>query len=158
MGRINLNPRLAKGGGCYDVVEVAGLYGVHPHTVRGWLKVGLKPIDGGRPVLIQGGVLSAFLEARRAKAKRPCPPGCLYCLKCRQPRTPAPGSVEYREADHGAGMLKARCSTCGTAQNRRARRAQIAGLLPEVEVRFTREHGRIAGCAQPRPNRDKSKD
>jgi len=146
MGRINLNPRLAKGGRCYDVVEVARLFGVHPHTVRGWRKAGLQPIDHGRPVLFQGSVLSAFLASRRAAIKRPCPPGALYCLKCREPRPPDPTTVEFRKAAHGAGMLTACCGACGTRMNRRARQDQLAALLPGVTVRFPQDQGSIAGC------------
>ena len=154
MGRINLNPRLAKGGRSYDVVEIARLYGIHPHTVLGWRKAGLKPIDDGRPALFQGSVLSAFLAGRRAANKRPCPPGQLYCLKCREPRLPVEGTLEYRDARHGAGMLKARCSVCGTGMNRRARSEQVALLLPGQTVRFPQDHERIAGCVAPRENRD----
>lgn len=158
MGRINLNPRLAKGGRSYDIIEIARLYGIHPHTVRSWRKAGLKAIDDGRPSLYQGGAVSAFLAGRRAKAKRPCPPGSLYCLKCREPRPIVAGSAEYREAEHGAGMLKAHCSVCRTGMNRRANRAQVAALLPGEGVRTTRDAERIAGCAEPRPNHDKLKD
>lgn len=158
MGRTNLNPRLAKGGRCYDVVEIARLYGVHPHTVRSWRKAGLAPIDGGRPVLFQGSVLNAFLTSRRVAIKRPCPPGRLYCFKCREPQPPVADSVEYRAAERGAGMLKARCSVCGTGMNRRARRDQIALLLPDVTVRFPQGYERIAGCAAPRVNRDEPDD
>ncbi len=154
MGRINLNPRLAKGGRCYDVVEIARLYGVHPHTVRSWRKVGLKPIDDGRPLLFQGSALRAFIAGRRVAFKRTCPPGQLYCFKCREPRPPVTGSPEYRTAPHGAGMLKARCSACGTGMNRRTRRDQIAALLPGMTVRHPQDHDRIGGCAAPRVNHD----
>lgn len=154
MGKINLNPRLVKGGRCYDVVELARLYRVHPHTVRNWRKAGLAAIDDGRPVLFQGAVVSAFLSGRRAAVKRPCPPGHLYCLKCREPRPPAPLNIVFCAADRGAGMLRARCSVCGTGMNRRARQAQIAALLPDLAVCFTQDHERIAGCAAPRVNRE----
>ena len=154
MGRINLNPRLAKGGRCYDVVEIARLYGVHPHTVRSWRKVGLQPIDAGRPQLFQGSALSAFIARRRVAIKRPCPPGQLYCFKCRKPRLPMAESLEYRTAPQGAGMLKARCSDCGTGMNRRTRRDQIAALLPGMTVRYPQDPERIAGCAAPRVNHD----
>lgn len=47
MGKINLNPRLVKSGRCYDVVELARLYDVHPHTVRSWRKAVLSYAGGG---------------------------------------------------------------------------------------------------------------
>lgn len=154
MGRINLNPRLVKGGRCYDVVEIARLYRVHPHTVRSWRKAGLTPIDDGRPALFQGSVLSAFIAGRRAALKRPCPPGRLYCLRCREPRPPVAETLEFHDAERGAGMLKGHCSVCGTGMNRRARRAQIASLMPGLSVRFPQDHERIGGCAAPRVNTD----
>lgn len=154
MGKINLNPRLVKGGRCYDVVELARLYGVHPHTVRSWRKAGLTPIDDGRPVLFQGAVISAFLSGRRAAVKRPCPPGHLYCLKCREPRPPAPLTIVFRAAASGAGMLKACCSVCGTTMNRRANAAQVAGLLPGFKLIQARERERIEECTVSRVNAD----
>ena len=154
MGKINLNPRLVKGGRCYDVVELARLYGVHPHTVRGWRKAGLAPIDDGRPVLFQGAVISAFLSGRRAAVKRPCPPGHLYCLKCREPRPPTRSTIVFRAAVAGAGMLRACCSVCGTTMNRRANPAQVADLLPGFKVVQARDRERIEECTVPRVNAD----
>ena len=154
MGKINLNPRLVKGGRCYDVVELARLYGVHPHTVRGWRKAGLTPIDDGRPVLFQGAVISAFLSGRRAAVKRPCPPGCLYCLKCREPRPPTPSTIVFRAAVTGAGMLRASCSVCRTTMNRRANASQVAGLLPGFTVVQARDRERIEECTVSRVNAD----
>ena len=158
MGRIKFNPRLAKGGRCYDVVETARLYKVHPHTVRAWRKVGLKPIDDRRPLLFRGSVLNAFHANRRAAVECPCPPGQIYCVKCREPRPPLSGTGEYRAAERGAGMLKARCSACGTRMNRRARADQIAALFPDQVVRFTQGPERITGSAAPRLNLDISDD
>lgn len=154
MGKINLNPRLVKSGRCYDVVELARLYDVHPHTVRRWRKVGLAAIDDGRPVLFQGAVISAFLSGRRSAMKRPCPPGYLYCLKCREPRPPAPLTIVFCAAVSGAGMLRACCSVCGTTMNRRANPAQIASLLPGYTVIQARDRERIEECTVSRVNAD----
>ena len=78
------NPRLAKIHRNYTVEEVASLFGIHRNTVREWVKRGLPTSDGRRPMLILGRDLVAFLSARRAKNKRTCPPGELYCVRCRQ--------------------------------------------------------------------------
>ena len=65
------NPRLAKIHRNYTVEEVARLYGVHRNTVRQWIKRdGLPICDDGRPVLILGGELAAFLTRKRTRNKR----------------------------------------------------------------------------------------
>jgi transposase-like protein len=75
MGKRHPNPRLVKIHRSYSVEEIAGLFGIHKNTIRAWLKQGLEPIDKSRPVLVHGKVLAAFLTARRAASKRPCPSG-----------------------------------------------------------------------------------
>ena len=107
MSRTRLNPNLAKIHRSYTVEEIARLYGLHRNTVRSWLKGGgLAAIDCDRPVLVQGKVLRAFLEARRTSAKRPCPAGALYCFKCREPRPPALGMADFIVGKAGAGNLE----------------------------------------------------
>ena len=149
MGRKKLNPRLAKGGRCYDVREAAELFGVSMGTVRAWLKAGLSAIDDGRPTLIQGGVLKAFIAARRAAAHEACPPGLIRCFSCRTPRRPIAETVEFRSAIAGAGMLRGRCEACGTMMNRRTNPAQIAAVLPGLVIPVKGRAGRIGECAQP---------
>ena len=48
------------------------LFRVHKNTVRGWLKSGLKPIDGRRPILILGRQLASFIHARREYTRQRC--------------------------------------------------------------------------------------
>lgn len=117
MARTRLNPRRAKQHQTYTVEEVARLYALHRNTVRGWIKTGgLTPLDGQRPTLVMGATLRGFLEVRRANAKRPCPPGHLYCFSCRVPRTPAQGMADFVPQAKGAGKLTAICATCGTVR------------------------------------------
>ena len=150
MSRTLLNPRLAKIHRTYSVEEVGRLYGVHRNTVRAWLNKGSLPaIDGNRPVLIQGRALRAFLEGRRAADKRPCPPGSLYCFRCRQPRPPALGMADFIPRLAGAGNLRALCEVCGTTMNRRARWCAVGAVLPGIEVRVMQASPRIAECAAP---------
>ncbi len=89
MSKRHPNPRLAKIHRNYTVDEVAHLFGVHRNTVREWVKRGLPTTDGKRPMLILGCDLVAFLGARRAKNKRTCQPGEIYCVRCRAPKAPA---------------------------------------------------------------------
>jgi excisionase family DNA binding protein len=159
VSRTRLNPRLAKLHRSYTVEEVARLYKRHRNTVRTWLKTGgLRAIDGGKPALIQGRVLRAFLEARRVADKRPCPPGFLYCFKCRQPRQPALGMADFIPRPAGAGNLRALCEDCGTTMNRRARWCAVGAVLPGIEVRVMQAPPRIAECASPSLNSDNRQD
>lgn len=89
-----INPRLIKLHRSYSAEEAARALGAHKNSVRGWIKKGLPVVDHSLPVLILGHELHTYLEGKRKAAKRPCPPGTLYCFKCRQPRPPAMGMVE----------------------------------------------------------------
>jgi excisionase family DNA binding protein len=150
VARTRLNPRLAKVHRSYTVEEIARLYGLHRNTVRAWLKGGgLKVLDHGRPVLILGRELRSFLEARRTQAKSPCPPGTLYCLRCRRPRPPALGMADYMARPTGAGDLEALCGTCGAVMHRRTRQDQVAAVLPGVAVRVTQAPPRIGDSPAP---------
>jgi excisionase family DNA binding protein len=150
VSRTRLNPCLAKMHRSYTTEEVARLFGLHRNTVRAWLKGGgLAAIDGRRPVLIQGKTLKAFLEARKAAAKRPCPPGTLYCFKCREARAPALGMADFIAREAGAGNLRALCGACGSAMHRRTNFEAVAVVLPGIEVRIIQAPPRIAECAAP---------
>jgi hypothetical protein len=152
MARTRLNPRLAKLHRSYTVEETARLFGLHRNTVRNWLGAGLPIIDDRRPVLIQGKVLRIFLEARRAAAKCPCPPGTLYCLKCRAPRRPALGMADFLVRETGPGNLRTLCDTCETIMHRRASLAAIGLILPGVDIQIVRAPSRIVECRIPSVN------
>jgi Helix-turn-helix domain len=145
------NPRLAKLHRAYTVEEVARLYGAHRNTARAWIKAGLQTV-GGRPMLIEGRELRAFLERRRAAAKRPCPPGTLYCCKCRAPRVPMPRSVVFEARDNRTGTLRAICATCETRMFQRARQDRLATIMPGIAVLIVKAPARIAECPPPSAN------
>jgi excisionase family DNA binding protein len=130
------NPRLIKLHRPYAVDEAARTLGVHPNTVRHWIADGLPALASKRPVLILGSELRAFLQKRNSRAKRPCPPGTLYCLKCRVPSRPALGIVDFTAHSPTGGNLKAICETCGTVMHQRVARAAIALKMPEIEIQF----------------------
>jgi hypothetical protein len=133
-----LNLRSIKSSRCYDVPELALLLGVHKNTIRNWQRAGLKPIDGNRPTLFHGGEVRSFLERRKASAKAPCPPGTLYCLRCRAPRSPVPGSAEFLPGKSSTGNIRARCEVCDAHMHRRARQERLTAILPDRPVQ-TRE-------------------
>lgn len=150
MPRTRLNPKRAKLHHAYTIDEVARLFDVHPNTVRAWLKTGeLEAIDSGRPTLIKGAVLRTFLEGRRVKSKRPCPPGALYCFSCQAPRRPALGMADFTARETGAGDLSALCEACGTTMHRRSRLDALALILPGIPVRVVGAPSHIAEPTTP---------
>ena len=155
MARTRLNPKRAKQYRQYTVDEIARLYDVHCHTVRRWIRTGgLTPLDGGRPTLVMGATLRGFLEVRRARAKRPCPPGHLYCFGCSAPRAPALGMADYVPQAKGAGRLSALCAVCGATMNQRAREDALPLILPGVPVRIVRAALRLEETTPPCANSD----
>lgn len=149
MARTRSNPKRVKIHYSYSVDEIAALLGSHKNTVRTWLKSDLQTIDDRRPALVQGRVLRAFLEAKRTSHRRSCPPGTLYCFKCRCPRSPALGMVDFVPLGPSFGHLCALCSHCGTVMHRRANLARIEAVMPKIEVRFTGAGTRIGECSEP---------
>lgn len=103
------------------VAEGARLYGVHRNTVRHWMKSGLAVVRAGGLVLILGEELERFRNERKADRRRPCPPGTIYCLKCRELRQPIPASVDQTAANDRTAIVIGLCGACGTRMNRRTR-------------------------------------
>ena len=121
MAARRVNPRAVKLHRSYSVPELAACCGVHKNTVRHWQRDGLKPLDGVRPALFQGAIVRAFLSTRNASRNRPCPPGTLYCFRCREPRPPALGMVDFVSINDKSGIKSCaaldpawlRCPFCG---------------------------------------------
>jgi hypothetical protein len=114
--RINVN--LAKIHRAYTVGEIALLYGVHKNTVRVWLKESLPIIDSGRPVMVLGRDLRVFLQNRKQKNKCKCELNEMYCLKCRESRTPYGGMADYLPMTKQKGRLAGICPVCDCTMNR----------------------------------------
>jgi len=150
-----INPRLAKLHRSYSVEELARLLGVHKHTVRGWIKAGLPKLDNTRPLLIVGSEFQDWWAKRRNAAKSPLKPGQLYCFKCRQPKRPALGMVDYAATNAATGNLKAICETCGTMMHRRARLSDLAVIMPGIAVKRREAEPRILARSHPSLNTDK---
>jgi hypothetical protein len=111
-----IDPRRIKGNRAYTIEELARLLCCHKNSVRLWMKQGLSPLeDGKRPLLIQGAAARTFLAARRVAAKRKCQANEMFCFKCKVPRHPALGTVQYRPASETCGMVSAMCGECATA-------------------------------------------
>ena len=153
-----INPRMIKLHRCYSVEEAARALGAHKNSLGGWIKQGLPVVDLSRPVLILGYDLRTFLENRRKAAKRPCPPGMIYCFKCRQPRAPAMGMVEATRLNAVIGNLSAICETCGTMMHRRTRLAAIGAIMPNLAVQIREAGASICERAAPSLTCDNRKD
>lgn len=143
------NPYMVKQHFSYTAGELAACLGVHKNTVRNWRREGLEPVDGTRPLLFPGVTVRAFLLKRIAKRKRPCQPGELYCLRCRKPREPALGTVEFIPMRPGSGNLRAICACCEATMHRRVREADIAQLMPDCTVQHPRGHPSLIGKDDP---------
>jgi hypothetical protein len=147
-----INPRLAKRHRCFTVYELADLLGVHRNTVRLWIREGLPVLDGTKPILIDGGDFQAWWGKRTKARKRPCQPGQMYCFKCRAPKAPTLGMVEYAATNAVTGNLKALCETCGTMMHRRTGLADIAAKMPGLPVQITQAPSNIDARLHPSPN------
>jgi hypothetical protein len=145
VGKRHPNPRLVKIHRCYSVEEIARLFGIHKNTVRAWLKQGLDAIDNSRPILVHGKGLASFLAARRLASKRPCPPGHIYCLRCRAPKPPAGNMVDYALLAASTGNVSAICPTCGSMMYRRVNKARLWEFSGKAEVTNAEASPRIKG-------------
>lgn len=152
------NPRGVKLHRIYSTAELATCCGVHKNTVRHWQANGLEAVSNTRPILFDGASVRAFLSKRNSSRKRPCPPGTLYCFKCRHPRAPAMGMVEVTRQNAATGNLVALCEACATMMHRRTRLAAIAAIMPNLDVQIREASPRLCERSAPSLNCDKRKD
>jgi hypothetical protein len=142
----------------YNLAELAACCGVHKNTVRYWQARGLEAIGTDRPLLFEGVTVRIFLAKRKAGRKRPCPPGTFYCFRCRQPRPPALGMVEFLVGKGTTGNLNALCGACDTVMHRRAGVAAIAAIMPNLDVQIRQVGGRIIERTPPSLNCNEKQD
>ena len=154
MGNRRANPCRVKRHYSYTTGELATALDVHKNTIRHWQRAGLEPIDTSRPLLFHGEAVRAFLTRRNTARKSPCPPGTIYCLRCRQPRQPALGMVDYVPMKLATGNLRALCETCGSMMHRRVRETAIASVMPGCTVQIVEGHASLNGQRAPSVNCD----
>lgn len=157
MARRRINPNAIKLHRTYDVSELAACCGVHKNTVRHWRREGLAPIDERKPTLFVGATVREFLKRRNATRKRPCSPGQLYCLRCRQPRPPALEMAEYVPITQSSGNVRAICGACETLMHRRVALSTVALVMPGIEIQFAERPPRLIGSPSPSLNCDLDK-
>lgn len=149
-----VNPNRVKLLRTYTVGELALCLDVHKNTIRHWQKAGLATIDKTRPVLFHGKTVRQFLTTRIRDRKQTCAPGQMFCLRCRAPREPALGMVDYIARKPASGNLRAICDTCGTVMHRTAKRDDLARIMPGLAVQFVEAPLRLSGRASPSLNCD----
>lgn len=154
MAARRLNPNLVKLHRSYTATELANRLGVHKNTVRHWQRAGLETVGAGRPVLFQGATVRAFLATRNAGRKRPCPPGTMFCFRCREARPPALGMVDYIPITGVSGNLRAFCAGCETVMNRRAPLAALVAIMPGCDIQISQAPLRLTGRLAPSLNCD----
>ena len=143
---------LVKGDRSYTVEEAARARRVHKGTVRIWLKNGLQPIDKRRPTMILGRELNRFAAERRGKSRSPCPPGTLYCVCCRSPKTPAGSTAEYLPLSTTSGNLRGHCPDCGRQIHRRVALASIGLVSAGLTIAYPEGHHSIGETSSPSRN------
>lgn len=112
------NPNRIKINRSYTVMDASETLGVHPKTVRNWIRAGLLVIDETRPLLIQGADLKLFLKQKRKASQHPCELEEMYCFKCKQPKVPSINSVQFIAKPAGMAQMKGRCGECGKWANK----------------------------------------
>lgn len=158
MAKPRANPRLAKIHRSYTVEEIATLYGVHRNTVRQWIKTGLPVVDQRRPVLVLGVALAEFLQIKRTVNKRPCRPGEIYCMRCREPRVPVGGDVCYHPISPTRGSLVGTCLTCAAGLYRSVSLAKLDKFEGLLRITLTPAGEHIGKSSQPSANSDFKQD
>lgn len=128
------NPNKCKTHRSYTVEEIALLYEVHKRTVRNWITKGLALCDDKRPMLILGTDLRAFLQEQRKVNKRKCRPSELYCLKCREPRTPDQNTLTFVSETATKGRVIAACSICNSLMNKYFKLEHLTEIQRDLAV------------------------
>jgi hypothetical protein len=134
MGKRHPNPNLVKLHRSYTVEELAKRFALHANTIRAWREQGLTPNDDTKPLLFHGSAVAAFLRARRLSGKRPCQPGQIFCLACREPKSPALRMADYVPLNRLRGNLEALCPDCGRLVYRAVSRAGLDAIKGDLEV------------------------
>ena len=148
------NYKLIKIHRSYTVEEIAKLFSGHKNTVRRWIKDGLTCIDDKRPMLVLGQVLVEFLQTRRAKNRRICKQGELYCVRCRSPKSPAGDMAEYFPVTQKFGNLTAICPDCDAIMNRLVSLAKIDEFRGKMDISFSEVQRHLIKSTKPSVNSD----
>jgi hypothetical protein len=96
----------------YGYDEAGDALGVTPHTVRSWRPLGLEVMAATIPHYILGAELIRYIEDKQAKRSVKMALDQMYCLKCKAPRKPLWGMVDYIPSSDTRGRLTGLCEAC----------------------------------------------
>jgi len=137
----------------YTIEEAANALHVHRNAVRYWIKKCALPVlIDRRPHLIHGAELVAFLRHRRKARRRKCEPGQFFCLKCREPQTPAAAMVDYQAISASRGALVGICPVCETLMRRFVSRVHLDAVARESGLQVTHRQESLTDTAMPAPD------
>ena len=95
-----------------------------------------------------------FMKRRTQGRKQPCGPGRMFCFKCKEPKRPAFGEIEYRPSSAKAGRLTGLCPDCATVMHRRVSLAKLRAAAGDLSVSMQCEDSRISETIKPHCNDD----
>jgi hypothetical protein len=153
MGAKFPNPRRIRIHRSHSIEEIASTLEVHKHTVRRWQSLGLQAIDNAKPRLFRGTEIRRFLSERRRRARQPCAPGQMYCLRCRAPRTPSGNCADLLPRSATLANLCGLCG-CGTLMYRRVSHRTLERARGNLTLSIPQEGQRIGESENPSPNAD----
>jgi hypothetical protein len=136
----------------YNVREAAKITGATPGTIRHWLKNGLEAVADCYPAIIRGIDLIDFLKRREASRKRPCGPGRLYCVRCKEPKRPALNEVEFWPDGGKLGTFKGLCPSCTGIMHRRTSVGRMKAAAGDLTISFPNADPRLVETTIPHPN------
>jgi hypothetical protein len=136
----------------YQVDEAAKVLGSHKNTIRNWLGNGLEPIDERRPILIPGSKLRDYLQTRRRQSRSPCGPGQIYCLRCRTPKDPRSGTVDYIPITPTSGNLRGVCPDCLGPIYRTVSLSRLATVTGKLTISYALGQQRLVEGDVPSGN------
>lgn len=119
---------------CYDIDDICHLYqqySLNHQTVRKWIRKGLKTIDKGKPILIYGYELKAFLGKQNQSNKCQTEFNQMFCMKCQEGKEFYKKQIQL-EANQQFLRAKALCSNCKSVMNKPYKLAD----LPELRKMF----------------------
>jgi hypothetical protein len=138
----------------YSIEEIARVLRVHKNTARRWTKIGLSAInDKGRPKIYLGTEIHRFLGERRARTRRPCSDGQMFCFRCREPRAPVHGEADLLPFTTEMASLCGMCQ-CGTLMYRRVSKRTLHRALVTLTVTIPKASSSIGGIRSPILNGD----
>ena len=138
------NGRLFKARRAYSFEEIARILHTHVRTVQVWRSDGLKILpDNGKPFLVMGYDLRAFLTERLRSRKMPLKAGEFYCPRCRMPRRSQPNRLSAVATGRRLGpthmqvILRGVCEICSqrltlfSSEQKTARWTEIGLIFAE---------------------------